>query len=528
MSTEPNFDDLLNAELSKNGMSPEKAAMEAKRQYIALKEQQLKLMEGLPFLHGWKWYDWAWDFFESRNKLNFLCAANQISKSSTQIRKAIHWATAIQLWPELWVNKPNQFWYLYPTATQATTEFETKWQQFLPKGEFKEHPQYGWRAVYKNKEIFAIYFNSGVTIYFKSYAQDSSALQTGTCDALFCDEELPVDLYEELIFRLSASDGYFHMVFTATLGQDFWRRVLEPGPKEEEALPGSFKRVVSMYECKTYMDGTASHWTDEKIEIVKKRCRNHNEVLKRVYGKFVIDGGRKYEAFDIKRHMKAPHLLPKDWIIYGGTDYGSGGREGHPSAIIFVAVRPDYRAGRVFLGWRGDGIQTTAGDVVEKYIAMKKEHKLTPAGQYYDWACRDFYEIAARMGEPFIPAEKSHDKGEQVLNVLFKNDMLFIYQTDELEKLAAELSSLRSETPKTKAKDDFIDALRYAVTRIPWDWSVIAESEAQKKAHTPAPEQKNHMALQIEERRKTHEESHAEEAIRIEDEFSEWNEHYGY
>lgn len=488
-------------------------------------EQQVRLREGLPFLYGWKWYPWARLFFESTNRFNLLCAANQISKSSTQIRKCIDWATNQVLWPRLWDRKPVQFWYLYPTSKQATAEVETKWQQFLPKGEFKDHPVYGWRLEIKNKEAHAIHFNSGVHLYFKTYSQDASALQTGTCDALFCDEELPIEIYDELIFRISASDGYFHMVFTATLGQEYWRKALDPGPEEEENLPTAFKQVVSMYDCMVYEDGTPSHWTDEKIQMVKNRCQNHNEVLKRVYGKFIMDDqGRKYEQFDIKRHIKPFHPVPKNWLIYGAADVGSGGQKGHPSAVCFVAVAPDFRQGRVFLGWRGDGIDTTADDVVKKFIAYKKEYGLEMCGQYYDWACKDFYNIATTMGEPFLPANKSHEVGTQIINVLFKNDMLAIYDTPELRKLSAELASLRKETPKTKAKDDFADAMRYALTCIPWDWSAITgkrplgESEPETKL---TPDQQ-----EVAERRAAFE--NKKEHDRIEEEFNEWNDLYAF
>ena len=94
---------------------------------IELKEAELELKRGLPHLYGYPWYSWALDFFESREKLNFLCAANQISKSSTQIRKCIDWATAQEKWQDLWpaaTEKPNQFWYLYPTANQASIEIK--------------------------------------------------------------------------------------------------------------------------------------------------------------------------------------------------------------------------------------------------------------------------------------------------------------------------------------------------------------------------------------------------------------------
>ena len=523
---ENKFNDILQAELKKTGRSADHEYASIMKEKLALKEQEVRLREGLPFLYGWKWYQWAFDFYESTNKINLLCAANQISKSSTQIRKAINWATNIRLWPSLWRTRPVQFWYLYPTGKQAKIEFETKWKQFLPKGEFKDHEIYGWKEEFVNKEIFAIHFNSGVHIYFKTYAQDTSALQTGTCDAIFCDEELPLEHFDELMFRLSASDGYFHMVFTATLGQDFWRQVMDPGPGELEKLPHASKWTVSLYDAQKYVDGTPSHWTDEKIQLVKNRCSTHNEVLKRVYGKFIRDeGGRKCEAFDIKRHMKPDHPLPKDWLIYAGVDIGSGGKSGHPSAIIFVAVSPDFRKGRVFLGWRGDGIDTTAGDVVEKFRALKKDHNVpTMTGQFYDWASKDFFQIASRMGEPFIPADKAREKGEEILNVLFKNDMLFVYESPEIQKLAGELISLMKDTDKRKAKDDFYDALRYCVMGVPWDFSVITGA---KPAGWSEPEKpKNRKEQEIEDRRNAFSQPKSEEE-KLEDEFNEWNELYG-
>ena len=495
------------------------------KERLALMEQKIELQEGLPFLYGWKWYRWAKDFFESTNKINLLCAANQISKSSTQIRKCIDWATNVNKWPLLWRHRPIQFWYLYPTGNQATIEFETKWKLFLPTGKWKDDPVYGWREEKKNKELWAIHFNSGVHVYFKSYAQDVQALQTGTCDALFCDEELPVDLYDELIFRVSASDGYFHMVFTATLGQEFWRLAMDPGPSEKENLPQAFKQTVSMFECMEYDDGTPGPWTEEKIQTVIARCKSEAEVQKRVYGKFIMDqGGRKYPQFNIKRNMKtAPGPVPKDWLIFGGADIGSGGTGGHPSAIVFVAVRPDFRFGRVFLGWRGDGVATTAGDVVEKFRQMRDQGGFRCAAQYYDWGCKDFHAIATRIGEPFTPADKSHEKGEEVINVLFKNEMLVVDEGLELAKLAMELSVLRKDQPKNKAKDDFCDALRYAVTRIPWDWSAIVG--AKPEGWIAPTKQKTDMERQIEERRAQMESK--SEYERIEDEFAEWNEHYG-
>jgi phage terminase large subunit-like protein len=404
----------------------------------------------------------------------------------------------------------------------VNAEFVTKWLLFLPRGKFKDDPVYGWKEERKHGDIVAIHFNSGVHIFFKTYSQNAEDLQSGTCDAIFCDEELPEELYSELIARLNASDGYFHMVFTATLGQDFWRQVMEPREDEDERFPDAAKWCVSLYDSQKYIDDSPSPWTDEKIAGVVSRCKSQAEFLKRVMGRFVVVGGRKYESFDATKHMKPKHPLPKDWLVFEGVDIGSGG-DNHKAAICFVAVRPDFRAGRVFLGWRGDDEVTTAGDVFQKHLELKREYNLQPTIQAYDHAAKDFHTIASRAGESFVKAEKGHDLGEDVLNTLFKYDMLFIYEDGELAKLAGELSTLMKLTPKNKAKDDFADALRYAVTRVNWDFSFLTGAEAPKVEFDPemSPKQR-----EIAERRKAFEEQAQDEGS-VEEEIAEWNDAYG-
>jgi hypothetical protein len=495
---------------------PTLSEMERLRVELARKQREVEVKEGLPFLFGWKWYPWARKFFDSRNKMALLCAANQVSKSSTQIRTCIDWATNQALWPELWVMNPTQFWYMYPSSPQATIEFKHKWSQFLPRGRFKTEAEidgkpnlFAWKEEYKNKEIHAIhFFVAGVSVYFKTYSQESVNLQTGSVDALFCDEELPMELYDELIFRISATDGYFRMVFTATIGQEFWRLAMEPEEHETEGLPQALKICASLYDSQFYDDGTPSHWTIDKIEKVKGRCKDANEVLRRVYGRFIRDAeGRTFPAFDIKKHVKPAHPLPENWINFAGVDVGSGG-SAHPSAIAFVAVRPDFRVGRVFLGWRGDGLVTTAGDTLNKYVELRDNsfpgRPIRVAMASYDWACKDFFTIATRNRIPFVPADKTHDTGEQIVNDLFRSGMLEIYATPELAKLAGELATLRKDTAKKRAKDDFCDALRYAVSQIPWDFTALNLPGAPKGPDyvPPPPEAElTPLQLQIQERR---------------------------
>lgn len=438
---------------------------------VRLLERQREMESNLPHLYGWPWYKWAWDFFTSTNRYNFLCAANQVSKSSTQIRKCIHWATAVDLWPSLWKSKPTQFWYFYPTKDVATVEFDEKWvKEFLPRGELKDHPIYGWQEERKNKQIYALRFSSGVTVYFKSYEQEPENLQTASVYAVFGDEEMPEALYPEINARISAAAvrGYFHLVFTATIGAELWRLTLEEKDPRLEKFKNAFKVQVSLYDSMYYMDGSPSPWTKEAIQEVVDSCADEYELQRRVYGRFVLDKGRKYPGFTRGRNLKEGHPLPKDWLIYAGVDIGSGGESGHPAAIAFVGVNPTFTRGRVFKAWRGDKIQTTAGDILDKYLQLRG--KMRPIGQYYDHQARDFFNIASSRRVPFQKADKGQDIGEEMLNTLFKLEMLTVYEDPELMKLVLELENVKRSTPKPQAKDDLIDALRFAVTKIPWDF----------------------------------------------------------
>lgn len=441
-------------------------------------EGLVRLQESLPHLYGFPWYKWAKEFFDCRNRASFLVAANQCSKSSTQIRRMIDWATDTKKWKKLWPDllpgqKPNQFWYFYPTFDVWQTEFETKWEpDFLPRGEYKDDPTYGWKPVYEKNQIKKIEFNSGVTIYCKAYAQKIKDLQSGSCHAIGLDEECPVDFMPELQARLRATHGYLSAVFTATLGQEFWRRVMEPATKEEELYPDAFKRCVSLYDCMQYVDGSRTRWTEARIAQIIAECATEAEVQRRVFGRFVRTAGLKYESFDLQKNMMTAEVIPKSWGIFCGVDPGSGGQSGHPAAIVFIAVRPDYREGWVFKGWRGDGIPTANPDILDKFRELKGD--MMTMGQVYDYKDKDFFLVAQSQGESFSAANKSREEGAGLLNSLFKNGMLKIFRNDpELGKLASELMSLSNDVDKRKAIDDMIDATRYTAMSIPWDFSHV-------------------------------------------------------
>ena len=448
-----------------------------RKKYELLLEQK-RIEDGLPHLYSFKWYRWARRVFEARDKEIFLVAANQLSKSSTAIRKNIHWATSPDLWPELWPgllrsNKPNLFWYFYPNLATATTEFETKWaDQFLPRNEYKNHPVYGWKDEWEKGYIHSIKFNTGVQIQFKTYTMKVKDIQASSVYMITCDEEMPVDFLAEIKSRLNATDGYLLHVFTATLGQMHWQMAMEPPTKAEEKHPDALKLQVSLYDSQEYEDGSPSPWTDEKIKRAIANCPTDAEIQRRIYGRFIKSEGLRFEAFNLEKNMTEGHPLPASWSVYASVDIGSGGQSGHPAAICFLAVSPDNKQGRVFRAWRGDGIPTTAADILEKYRELRG--KLPVLRQIYDWGSKDFFNYATRIGEAFEPADKKQDAGVGLLNTLFKSGILKLHRGDpEIGKLVQELMSLPVEIDKRNAKDDLCDALRYCVMAVPWDFSDV-------------------------------------------------------
>lgn len=495
---------------------------EARLKRLEALEQKKKLKEGLPHLYGFPFYKWARDFFESRNRFNFLCAGNQLSKSSSMIRKAIHWATAQDLWPSLWITRPSIFWYFYPTKEVGNVEFCKKWvTEFLPRNEYKDHPVYGWKSETDSKKLIqAIHFNSGVSIYFKAYAQGLENLQTSSCHAVFADEELPEEYFSEIRARLTATRGYYHTAFTATLGQEIWRATMEDkGP--DVPFPTAWKRTVSMWDCQYYEDGTPSPWTKERIEEEIASCINEREVQRRIYGRFVKAEGLAFPGFERHRNLvKFDAPPPKEWHVYSGVDIGSGGPGyGHPSAMVFIAVRPDFKFARIFRGCRMDKVITTAGDTYQKYVQLRDTTKCVV--QSYDYSCKDFQTIASRNNDAFTPADKARDKGNQLLNTLFRSGMLVIdADVPELLPLVRELEGLIHSEHKTKAADDFCDATRYAAMPVPWDYIALRSGTADAP---PTPEQKITME---EERRGYFRELDLGYNEIIESEISDWNDCY--
>lgn len=447
-------------------------------------QKQKQLEESLPHLFAFKPYQWTLDYWNSPNRMKFLVAGNQTGKSSAQIRHCIDLATNPAKWKKFFPRRnPHTFWYIYPDGNKVVEELEQKWErEFLPRGVMKDHPQYGWKRIFNRGAVSGLQFNTGVTLYFKTWRQD---FQASTIDAVFIDEELPFEKFDELTQRLAMADGLLSMAFTATVGQKEFYDIIELKGKRGEKYPDAFKRQISMeYDCKYYADGTPSPFTDEEVARRKGLCSSEREINRRIHGRFVSDEGLAFPSFERSRNVKKPIAIDKTWYFFGGVDIGTGGREGHPAAISISAVKPDFKYGKLYKFWRGNKYETTnTSDILNRYIEMTRELPMT--GSFYDWHSKEFFLRAQAAGVPFQKAEKARDFGFDLLNVLFKNQMFDIEEGPHTEDLIYELENLKLSAKKTRAEDDGIDSLRYSLATVGWDFTGITNEIKDYQAPKP-------------------------------------------
>jgi len=461
--------------------------------------------------------------------------------SSIQIRDVIDIATKPEIWETLWpVLKTNTSavpygWYLYPNQDTVMAEFETKWiKEILPRGSMEKHPLYGWKANIVTKVLKHIDFNSGFRLYFKTYNQNVSDLQSGTVWLIALDEEVKEALLPELEARLFATGGMMSMAFTATLGQDIWRRTIENVGMKDEQFPHAWKRQISMYDCLEYVDGSDTPWTKQKIEIAKQSCKSENEVARRIFGKFVLESGllysgfkraRNFKPFPVKKDGTVFYGCPKGWDVYSAVDYGSGGTA-HPSAIIFLAVNKQVTKIRAIKCKRFDSEgDFTAADLYKAYVKLRKELGVVPVKQVYDGAAKDFGTIATRAGDTFFKANKDHSEGELALNSAFKTGIFVVYDDEEGEgdKLCREVESLTIGYNKKTARDDLTDTARYAMVAIPINWHDVLAGKtvklkgSKKEVYNDRQENGRFMSRKDEKDTETH----------YKDEFNFWNDQLG-
>jgi phage terminase large subunit-like protein len=149
-----------------------------------------------------------------------------------------------------------------------------------------------------------------------------------TVDYVYCDEEPPLDVYAELMSRLSATGGHFFMAFTPLKGltpivQEYWN----------SDSPDKYLVCMSIYE----VDHIAKF--PDKIAKIKSNYSGLSESEReaRMMGIPAMGSGTVYPVSDEVLKCDA-FAIPNTWKRIAGLDFGRGD---HPIACVWLAFSPE-------------------------------------------------------------------------------------------------------------------------------------------------------------------------------------------
>ena len=458
--------------------------------------------EHLPHFFYKKLYKWSYDFIMTNNRKAFVCGANQIAKTSSMIRKAIFAVTSPHLWKNMFRRSPRTSWYLYPERKMMDVEWNAKWMEWMPQVP-QSHPLYewyGWEKI-KDRQLFTgIRFHTGVELNFRFYSMGISSLQGTSVDDLYTDEETPEVFCKELKARLMATKGRWSSGFTATLGQQYWYDVIEKQGLPGERYPDAFKRVISLFDCLKYIDGsTGEVWpTVESIyDFIKEEIGDdEDEIKRRVFGRFIPKTGLAFQSYSYDKVSVDTVNISRGLDYFLIVDSGSGGHLGHPTGILFLGVCPQRHIIFVLSAWRGDGIPTPNNFIIKKMMEMAGSFSLQAI--IYDNAAADFKldVIDALPTIPLIGAEKKRDLGFGRVNTYLDVSAIKIpekrpmglpfWDREELGKLHEELRLTRRVENLSGQKvghqvDDLTDCLRYACMHIDLPLDILHRRAAEER-----------------------------------------------
>ena len=394
-------------------------------------------------------------------------AGNQLGKTYSGAQEAAFHATG--LYPDWWegarFTQKNVGW-----VTGESGELIRDTVQKLLLGRIQIEEEIGTGAIPKN-HIIDIVKTHGVKdladhvkvrhvaggtslIFFKSREKGRAKLQGETIDWVWHDEEPDQEIYTECLTRTNrGQNGQFSfMTFTPLKGMT--------------DVVNQFYSEPTAYQSLTMMTiQDVDHYTqEEKDQIVSSYPEHEREA--RSKGIPILGSGRVYPVAESLISC-VPFSIPDHWPRIKGIDFGVFD---HPSACAYCAYDPDNDVFYVYNGWKA-----AKKTITEEAMLINKLHKWVPVAWPHDGlkhdkntkeTLRDLY--AAEEVNMLDERATFEDGGNSVEAGLM--DTLDRMRTGRF-KVFANVEFFfeefrlyhRKEGRIVKERDDFLDAVRYAL-----------------------------------------------------------------
>jgi len=394
-------------------------------------------------------------------------AGNQLGKTYAGANEAAYHSTGI--YPDWWegarFTQSNVGW-----VTGESGELIRDTVQKLLVGRLQIEEDIGKGAIPKDKIIqivkthgvkdladhIKIRHKDGNTslIFFKSREKGRAKLQGETIDWVWHDEEPDQDIYTECLTRTNkGQNGQFSfMTFTPLKG-------MTDVVNQFYSEPTSYQRLTMM----TIQD--VDHYSqEEKDQIVNSYPEHEREA--RSKGIPILGEGRIYPVAESQVSC-APFTIPDYWPRIKGLDIGA---YDHPSACAFVAYDPDNDIVYLYNGWKA-----SKKNVSEEAVLMNKLHPWVPVSWPHDALKHDkntketLRDMYADEGVYMLPERATFPDGgnsvEMGISMILDRMMTGRFKVfSQLEIFFEEFRLYhRKEGKVVKVRDDFLDAVRYAI-----------------------------------------------------------------
>jgi phage terminase large subunit-like protein len=260
-----------------------------------------------------------------------LMAGNRVGKTETGAFEAAVHVTG--LYPSWWIGrrftKPVSMWCCGQTAQAVRDIVQAKlcgppgvvseWGTgMIPKGAIIDKST--GRGIEDAIDTLQVRHKSGGVSYiqFKSYEQGRAKFQGVGLDAIWFDEEPPLDLYAEGLTRIGERDGISWMTFTPLMGRSgvVLRFIDEPSPT---------RIVIGM----TIED--AEHISEsQRAKIISGYLPHEKEARER--GVPVLGSGRVFTSSEESISEAPLSYIPLHWTKLWGIDPGIG----HPFGAVLM------------------------------------------------------------------------------------------------------------------------------------------------------------------------------------------------
>ena len=293
------------------------------------------------------------------------------------------------------------------------------------------------------------------TIHF-GHAQDPDALESATAKAAWLDEcgqgKFKLGSFEAIMRRLSLFIGRVLMTTTpynlGWLKQKFWD-LWERGQGKANSI-----RVISFPST-----ANPSFPKAEYERAQRDLPRWKFDMFYRAI--FTRPAGMIYDCFKDAINKVKAFVIPSEWKIYGGLDFG-----GVNTAALKIAENPRTGQWYVFQEYHAGGLTSR-----EHAAQLQKEYPISQAvgGAASEGQWRD------EFGSGGLPIQRPPISGVEVgidrVYGAFKNGLLFIFDTctqllDEVGSYARETNDMGEPTEKIADKSTYhlLDALRYIMS----------------------------------------------------------------